>query len=119
MAEKRNTSDNFDAEAAKKRRITDYFEHKDSPHKIWQVAKKGQMPNLISRFPQLNEEIFGFLNYQTLVKCREVNESWYNAVTNQRIYWIQMINKYTNSNEECHMQWIHTVAKKPIRWRYP
>ena len=93
MAEKRNTSDNFDAEAAKKRRITDYFEHKDSPHKIWQVAKKGQIQSLISRFPHLVEEIFGSLDYQTLANCSEVNESWYNTVTNQRLYWTQMISK--------------------------
>ena len=114
MAEKRNTSDNFDAEAAKKRRITDYFEHKDSPHKIWQVAKKGQMPNLISRFPHLIEEICGLLDYQTLEKCREVNENWHNTVINQRIYWIQTISKHTNSKKEYHKQWMKATDKTPF-----
>ena len=114
MDKKRNMSDNFDCEVSKKRRITDYFEHRDSPHKIWQIAKKGQMQNLISRFPQLTEKIFGFLNYQTLVKCREVNESWYNAVTNQRIYWLQMISIYTNSQEVYYKQWMKTTNKTPF-----
>ena len=114
MDKKRNMSENFDSRVSKKRRITDYFEHRDSPHKIWQIAKKGQMQNLVSRFPQLTEEIFGFLNYQTLVKCREVNESWYNAVTNQRIYWLQIISKYTNSQEVYYKQWMKATEKTPF-----
>ena len=114
MTEKRSNSDNFDGEAAKKRRITDYFEHKDSPHKIWQVAKKGQMQNLISRFPHLIEEIFGLLDYQTLANCSEVNENWYNTVTSQRLCWTQMISKYTNTKEEYHKQWMKATDKTPF-----
>ena len=125
MDRKRNMSDNFDCRGSKQRKITDYFKPKqrkitdyfkfrDSPHKIWHVAKKGQMQNLITRFPQLTEEIFGLLDYQTLVKCRKVNENWYNAVTNQRIYWIQMINKYTNGKEEYHQQWMKAIDKTPF-----
>ena len=114
MDKKRNMPENFDSRVSKKRRITDYFEHRESHHKIWQIAKKGQMQNLISRFPQLNEEIFVFLNYQTLVKCREVNESWYNAITNQRIYWLQIISKYTNSQEVYHKQWMKATEKTPF-----
>ena len=72
------------------------------------------MQNLLSRFPQLFEEICGLLDYQTLAKCTEVNERWYNTVTNQRMYWIQMITKYTNSNKECHKQWIKATDKTPI-----
>ena len=116
MAKKRNVSDNNDGKVVKKRRITDYFEE-DANHKSyksWQIAEKGQMQNLFSRFPQLIEEICGLLDYQTLAKCTEVNESWYNTVTNQRIYWIQMITKYTNSNKECHKQWIKATDKTPI-----
>ena len=106
MDKKRKMSDNFECRGSKQRKITDYFKPKPRKRKITDyfkpkhVAKKGQMQNLITRFPQLTEEIFGLLDYQTLVKCRGVNENWYNAVTNQRIYWIQMINKYTNGKEE-------------------
>ena len=126
MGEKRNMSDNFDCGVfwtstpiSKKRRITDYFEHKDSPHKIWQVAKKGQIQSLISRFPHLVEEIFGSLDYQTLANCSEVNESWYNTVTNQRLYWTQMISKFTNTcncvyHKEYHMQWMRAIDKTPF-----
>ena len=116
MAEKRNVSDNNDGKVVKKRRITDYFEEDANykSYKSWQIAEKGQMQNLLSRFPQLFEEICGLLDYQTLAKCTEVNESWYNTITNQRIHWIQMISKYTNSNEECHKQWIKATNKTPI-----
>ena len=126
MDKKRNMLDDFedcrgskqrkitDYFKPKQRKITDYFKFRDSPHKIWHVAKKGQMQNLITRFPQLTEEIFGLLDYQTLVKCREVNENWYNAVTNQRIYWTQMIIKYTNSSKEYHKQWMKAIEKAPF-----
>ena len=126
MDKKRNMLDDFedcrgskqrkitDYFKPKQRKITDYFKFRDSPHKIWHVAKKGQMQNLITRFPQLTEEIFGLLDYQTLVKCREVNENWYNTVTNQRIYWIQMINKYTNGEKEYHQQWMKAIDKTPF-----
>ena len=116
MAKKKKVSDNDDGKVAKKRRITDYFEEDGNykSYKSWQIAEKGQMQNLLSRFPQLFEEICGLLDYQTLAKCTEVNESWYNTVTNQRIYWIQMITKYTNSNKECHKQWIKATDKTPI-----
>ena len=68
MDKKRNMPENFDSRVSKKRRITDYFEHRESHHKIWQIANKGQMQNLISRFPQLNEEIFGFFELPNLGK---------------------------------------------------
>ena len=118
-------SDDFDCRSSKQRKITfyfksnqrkitDYFRFRDSPHKIWHVAKKGQMQNLITRFPQLTEEIFGLLDYQTLVKCSEVNESWHNTAINQRLYWIQVICKYTNSKEEYHKQWMKATEKTPF-----
>ena len=71
MAKKRNVSDNYDGKVFKKRRITDYFEEDANYeyYKSWQIAEKGQMQNLLSRFPQLFEEICGLLNYQTLAKC--------------------------------------------------
>ena len=120
MDKKRKMSDNFECRGSKQRKITDYFKPKPRKRKITDyfkpkhVAKKGQMQNLITRFPQLTEEIFGLLDYQTLVKCRGVNENWYNAVTNQRIYWIQMINKYTNGEKEYHQQWMKAIDKTPF-----
>ena len=116
MAKKRNVSNNNGDKVAKKRRITDYFEEDTQykSYKSWQIAEKGQMQNLLSRFPQLFEEICGLLDYQTLVKCTGVNESWYNTITNQRIYWIQMISKFTNSNKECHKQWMKATDKTPF-----
>ena len=121
MAQKRNISDDLDHKAAKERKITEQetafwpiFKNTRTAHKIWHHAKKGQMENLILRFPQLFEEIIGSLDYQTLVKCNEVDKSWYNAVTNQRIYWTQIIIKYTNSEEEYHKQWMKAIEKTPF-----
>ena len=72
MDKKRNMLDNLeDCRGSKQRKITDYFEPKQRKRKITDyfkpkhVAKKGQMQNLITRFPQLTEEIFGLLDYQT------------------------------------------------------
>ena len=114
MAQKRNIPDDFDYKVAKERKIWPIFIKAQTPHKIWHHAKKGQMENLILRFPQLFEEILGSLDYQTLVKCNVVDKSWYNAVTNQRIYWTQMIIKYTNSEEEYHKQWMKAIEKTPF-----
>ena len=121
MAQKRNISDDLDHKVAKERKITEQetafwpiFNKTGTSHKIWHHAKKGQMENLILRFPQLFEEILGSLDYQTLVLCNEVDQTWYNAVTNQRIYWTQMIIKYTNSNDEYHKQWMKAIEKAPF-----
>ena len=127
MAQKRNISDDLDYKVAKERKIWPIFIKAQTPHKIWHHAKKGQMENVISRFPQLFGEILGLLDNQTLVKCNKVDKSWYNAVTKQRIYWTQMIINYTNSRkeyilegvplkqrEEYHKQWMKAIDKTPI-----
>ena len=119
MAQKRNISDDLDHKVAKESKITKQetafwpiFKKTRTAH--LHRAKKGQMENLILRFPQLFEEILGSLDYQTLVKCNVVDKSWYNAVTNQRIYWTQMIIKYTNSSKEYHKQWMKAIEKAPF-----
>ena len=52
------------------------------------------MEEVILRFPHLAEEIFDSLNVSSIIKCKNVNRSWFTFIHNRNFQWIQIINNY-------------------------
>ena len=106
---------------ATKRKITDYFDTK--PQALFPIfsmppakrrvtknyATRGQIEEIFARFPNLSEEIFGLLDYKTLARCNKVDRNWFETLNNQRIYWIQTIQK--SISEKFFKDWMLAVNK--------
>jgi ankyrin repeat protein len=67
------------------------------------------------RFPHLSDDIFGELDYKSLIKFREVSKFWSKNIHEQRIYWIRKIEQCTEKNTEFNKEWKIVVRKRPIR----
>ena len=60
------------------------------------------MDVIISRFPQLGENIFGNLNNESLANCKEVGKEWSNFFDKKKFFWIRQIRTYTDEGYEYH-----------------
>ena len=67
------------------------------------------------RFPHLIEDIFGELDYKSLVKFKEVSKFWSKNIHEQRIYWIRKIEKCTEQFTEFNKEWKIVVRKTPMQ----
>ena len=54
------------------------------------------MDEIMLRFPHLAEQIYGELDNQSLVKCKEVSLSWYHFMNNNKASNVRVIKGYTN-----------------------
>ena len=55
------------------------------------------LEDIAGRFPRLSENIFNELDDQSMVKCREVNETWKTTLDNQKTFWRRYIQKKLTS----------------------
>ena len=74
-----------------------------------------ELENFCMRFPHLSEDIFGELNYKSLVKFREVGKFWSTNIHEQRIYWIRKIEQCTEQFTEFNKEWKIVVRKTPMQ----
>ena len=75
--------------------------------------KRFEMENFCARFPCLKEEIFGQLDYQSLARCRELNEFWQNDIDEQRIFIKRKIKSYIGDSRQFSREWIKILKKSP------
>ena len=73
-----------------------------------------EMENFSLRFPSLSSEIFGELDYQTLVKCIEVNQFWCDFISKERIYLIRKLQQCSEEFTEFTMEWKKVLKKTPM-----
>ena len=57
------------------------------------------MDEITLRFPHLAEQIYGELDNQSLVKCKEVSLSWYHFLNNNKDSNVRVIKEYTNCSD--------------------
>ena len=68
-----------------------------------------KMKDILHRFPHLSEQIFQKLDSESLLKCREVSNSWQNVIDGRNYPWLHIVNIPTilkNGNN-----YIHLAAK--------
>ena len=49
------------------------------------------MENFVKRFPGVSEQIFNKLEDQSLAACNEASREWNNFLTEERFWWIRII----------------------------
>ena len=75
-----------------------------------------EMENFCLRFPSLSSEIFGELDYQTLVKCIELNQFWRDHIIEERIYLIRKLQQCSEEFTEFTMEWKKVLKKTPMHF---
>ena len=54
------------------------------------------MEEILLRFPMLGREIFKEFDNETLVECRQIDETWMGFIDNEKFKWTRVIQKYLN-----------------------
>ena len=57
------------------------------------------MEEQILKFPHIAEKIYGELDNESLVKCKEVSWPWNHFLENNKAYNLQVIKGYTNCSD--------------------
>ena len=63
------------------------------------------MESIFARIPDLGEKIFKEIDNQSLVKCKEVQSSWYNFINEEKVLWFRMIQNYIGDVHEFSTVW--------------
>ena len=71
------------------------------------------MADLILRFPHIAERILDELNNGDIAKCRKLSKSMRQFIDMQKLPWIRMINKHSESQTEFLDQWKQVTEKTP------
>ena len=76
-----------------------------------QCLTSSKMESIFSKIPNIGDKIIRELDNQSLVKCKEVQKSWYNFINTEKILWFRMIQNYIGVDNEFLTAW-RTVLKK-------
>ena len=69
------------------------------------------MEDLCQRIPRVSAKIFGLVENQTLIKCKESSRVIYNLMENERFFWIRII---LENQESLQDSWKKVVDKTPF-----
>ena len=69
------------------------------------------MEDLCQRIPRVSAKIFGLVENQTLIKCKESSRVIYNLMENERFFWIRIILGNQGSLQD---SWKKIVDKTPL-----
>ena len=69
------------------------------------------MEDLCQRIPRVSAKIFGLVENQTLIKCKESSRVIYNLMENERFFWIRIILRNQGSLQD---SWKKVVDKTPL-----
>ena len=72
------------------------------------------MESIFSKIPDLGEKIFKEIDNQSLVKCKEVQRSWYNFIKEEKVLWFRMIQNYLGDQNDFIMAWTEVLKKVPV-----
>ena len=71
------------------------------------------MEIIFNRFPNISKAVFGELDNNALVRCKEVNQNLWSLLNNQKIQWIRMIQKQVGKVYENSESWRKVLLKAP------
>ena len=69
------------------------------------------MEDLSQRIPQVCAKIFGLVNDQSLIKCKEASRVIYNVLENERFFWIRIIQAHEARLQD---SWKKVVVKTQL-----
>ena len=69
------------------------------------------MDELLSRFPDIAEDVFESLNHESLVQCKEASRSISSFIEEDTKFWKRIIRKYLH-NIYPHSTSLHSTFKK-------
>ena len=72
------------------------------------------MESIFSKIPDLGEKIFKELDNQSLVKCKEVQRSWYNFMKEEKVLWFRMIQNYLGDQNDFLTAWKKVLKQVPV-----
>ena len=85
------------------------------------ICKKDPKQNNLSnlelfclRFPVVSEYIFKIINDQTLAKCKEISRTMRKFYNMERFYWIRIIQKYRENQQDFTEDWSAVTHRTPI-----
>ena len=56
-------------------------------------SKKIRMENIFEKIPKVGEQILRQLDNQSLVRCKDVNGSWYKFIDSEKVLWFRIIQR--------------------------
>ena len=72
------------------------------------------LEDLCKRFPELAKKLLQNLDDQSLVIFKETSRDIYSVSTNERAYWLRIIQKYSGNLLEFQNSWKKVLNKIPI-----
>ena len=72
------------------------------------------MESIFSKIPDIGDKIIRELDNQSLVKCKEVQRSWYNFINEEKVLWFRMIQNYIGDDNEFLTAWRKVLKRAPI-----
>ena len=73
-----------------------------------------RMERIFLKIPDLAEKIFKELDNQSLVKCKEVQRSWYNFINEEKVLWFRIIQNYIRNDNKFLHAWRKVLTKVPV-----
>ena len=74
-----------------------------------------ELENFCLRFPGLEDKIIAELNPQSLENCKKLSKFWHNQMHESRIYWIRIIQSYTQDFNQYKDEWTNVTKKTPLK----
>ena len=72
------------------------------------------MDSVFVKIPDLGDKIIRELDNQSLVRCKEVQRSWYNFITEEKILWLRIIQNFIGDVKTFSKAWKKVLSKAPV-----
>ena len=72
------------------------------------------MDSVFAKIPDLGDKIISELDNQSLVRCKEVQRSWYNFINEEKNHWLRMIQKRIGDVNKYPTAWKKVLLKAPV-----
>ena len=99
---------------AKESKSSKKFEPKAKKRRF--LKKSQNLENIMTRFPNLFEDIFKEVDDKSLVNFRKLDKNWKKNTDSQRVYWIRMIKKCVQDCKDFRSEWIKAIKKTPYNF---
>ena len=73
-----------------------------------------RMERIFLKIPDLAEKIFKELDNQSLVKCKEIQRSWYNFINEEKVLWFRIIQNCIGNDNEFLQAWRKVLTRAPV-----
>ena len=74
------------------------------------------MESVFAKIPDLGDKIIRKLDNPSLVKCIEVQRSWYNFINNEKTIWFRKIQNCIGNKNKFSKAWEKVLMKSPIEF---